>query len=135
MSELWKGFAGLVAAFGLAFFISQMNDLRNEEYALINTTSPIEQANQAYEEGKIVFYRVWNTRNDEKGNPYGYWLFRGAKAIDPEMLAKYPERYDLSSTVHKGVNAELIHFNKKAKNWTLEYNLHLAKLLLAPARS
>lgn len=129
MSELWKGFAGLVAAFGLAYFVLQIEDDRADEHTLIYETAPEQQAEEDFNEGRYYFYQIRATRYNEEGDPVRYWLLRGKPKIDTKILEDFPDRYNFKSSDHHGFTSEQNHFNRKAMKWTLLYNLRLAELL------
>lgn len=134
MNEVWKGFAGLVVAFGLAAYIHFWESSTEREHSLVNESDPAQQAEVAFEEFKYTFYRIWNRRADENGRIYGYWLLPGETKIEASILEQYPVRYDFKESKHVGNTHEQVHFWKKAKMWCITYNLRLAELIQESAQ-
>lgn len=128
MTELYKGFAGLIAVIFLAFYVTNLEKKREEEKALV-TTDPIEESLLAFESGEFHFYEVWHHRYDEDGKQIGSWLLPGEKEIPEQILKEYADRTRIDKTNNIGLTQEQERFIKKARRWASSYNRHLGKLL------
>ena len=131
MSPVWRGFAGLFAVVFLAIYVTEMEDRTESEKTLVREVGPIEAASKAFESDNVAFYEVWFSLTDEDGREVGYWILHGEKEIPGELLDAYPDRSQFSYSKYFGLTHEQNSFTRRARIWSLAYNRHLAKLLVA----
>ena len=128
MTPLWRGFAGLVAVFFLAYYVTNLEKKTEEEKALISS-DPQDSARIAFEEKEFSFYQVWVHRYDEDGKQIGYWVLPGSREISELLLDRYPDRIKLENTEKIQISLEHDRESRKARRWAYLFNVHLSDLL------
>jgi len=128
MSPLWRGFAGLIAVFFLAYYVTNLENEIEDEKALI-ASDPTTAAIKAFKEEEITFYQAWLYRLDQKGQQIGYWFLPGEKEIPTELLNEYTNRKNLEHSDGIQISQGQERYNRKAIRWAAAYNIHLASLL------
>lgn len=113
MNPLYRGFAGLLAVFVLAFYVAKSEKSAEREKALI-AGDPVVAAAEAFGKSEFIFYECWLHRLDEKGNEIGYWILPGEKEISPNILERYRMRKRLEQTDGIQISLERERYNRKA---------------------
>jgi hypothetical protein len=128
MSPLWRGFAGLIVVFFLAFYVTRMEKRIEDEYALVST-NPHTAANEAHANDECAFYLVWINRYDKEGKQVGYWFIPGEKDITADILKEYPQRIYLQNTHGPEISLDIERKNRRARIWAADFNVQLSKLI------
>lgn len=100
---------------------------KEREEAFLNR-DPVHAAQNDYARGELPFLRIWTHSHIGKKRT-GAWEVAGKEIIDPEILARNPDRLDLRITERSGMPLEDEHLQREARLFAYRYNLEAARLL------